>query len=102
MAMFRHTVKKRARILTKAEFRHALKVAGITREPARNQLLLCLSHALGLRVTELARVTIDDVMTPSGRLRSELACRAALKSWAAMDMPGSRVTQENFVPALVR
>lgn len=78
MAMFRHSAKKRARILTKSEFRHALKVAGITSQPERNQLLLCLSHALGLRVTETARITIDDVLMPSGRVRNELALRSRI------------------------
>ena len=78
MAMFRHTAEKRARILTKAEFKHALRVASATREPERNQLLLCLSHALGLRVTEMARITVDDVLLPSGRIRTELACRAEI------------------------
>ena len=53
MAMFRINVKKRARILTRAEFKRVLKVCTITREPLRNQLIMCLSHALGLRVTEL-------------------------------------------------
>lgn len=76
MAMFRINVKKRARILTKSEFRRMLKVATITREAIRNQLLLCFSHACGLRVTELASITIRDVMHPSGRIKDELTLRA--------------------------
>lgn len=76
MAMFRHTAKKRARILSKQEFRHALTVAGATTQPERNRLLLCLSHALGLRCTEMALITIEDVLMPSGRLRGELSVRA--------------------------
>lgn len=76
MAMFRINVKKRARILTSAEFKRMLKVVTITREAARNQLLLCFSHACGLRVTELASITIRDVMHPSGRIKDELTLRA--------------------------
>ncbi len=57
MAMFRHSAQKRARILSKSEFRHALKVASVTSDPERNQLLLCLSHALAMRVSEMARIT---------------------------------------------
>ncbi len=76
MAMFRINVKKRARILSKAEFKRMLKVASITREAIRNQLILCLSYALGLRVTELANITIRDIMFSSGRLKSELTLRA--------------------------
>ena len=58
MAMFRHSAQKRARILSKSEFRHALRVASATVDPERNQLLLCLSHALAMRVTEMARITV--------------------------------------------
>jgi len=76
--MFRINVKKRARILTRAEFKRVLKVCTITREAIRNQLVLCLSHALGLRVTELALITIRDVMHPSGNIRAELTMRSEI------------------------
>ncbi len=76
MAMFRVQAKKRARILSKAEFKRMLKVATVTREAVRNQVLLCLSYALGLRVTELGSITIRDIMHPSGRLKHELTLRA--------------------------
>lgn len=76
MAKFRVNVKKRARILTRAEFKRMLKVASITREATRNQAILCLSFACGLRVTELASITIRDIMHPSGKLKSELTLRA--------------------------
>ena len=78
MAKFRINVKKRARIFTRAEFKRMLKVATVTRDVARNQLLLCLSHACGLRVTELASITIRDIMQASGRLKSELTLRAEI------------------------
>lgn len=54
--MFRINVKKRARILSRAEFTRLLKVCTVTRDPERNQLLMCFSHACGLRVTELAQL----------------------------------------------
>lgn len=73
MAMFRHTVQRRARVLTHAEFLHVLKVAELTRDPERNHLVLCLSHALGLRVSEMARLTIRDVLYPSGRVKDEIS-----------------------------
>lgn len=78
MAMFRIKVKKRARILSKSEFRRMLKVATITREALRNQLLLCFSHACGLRVTELGALTIRDIMHPSGRLKDEVTLRSSI------------------------
>lgn len=88
MAMFRINVKKRARILTKPEFRRVLKVCAITREAIRNQLIMCLSHACGLRVTELALITIRDVMFASGRLRDELSMRPLItKNNVARTLP---------------
>ena len=78
MAMFRINVKKRARILSRPEFKRVLQVCTITREPLRNQLIMCLSHALGLRVTELASITIRDVLHVSGRVRAELTMRAEI------------------------
>jgi integrase len=78
MAMFRINVKKRARILTRPEFKRMLKVATVTRDVERNQLLLCFSHACGLRCTELASITIRDIMQPSGVLKSELTLRAEI------------------------
>ena len=78
MAMFRHSAQKRARILSKSEFRHTLRVASATADPERNQLLLCLSHALAMRVTEMARITVADVLMPSGRIRDEIALRSEI------------------------
>ena len=43
----RHTVKHRAAILTKKQLLHVTLVAGTTRDPERNQLILSMSHALG-------------------------------------------------------
>ena len=53
-----------------------LKVATVTREAVRNQLLLCFSFACGLRVTELASITIRDIMLSSGRFKHELTLRS--------------------------
>lgn len=78
MAMFRINAKKRARILTRAEFKRMLKVVTVTRDVERNQLLLCFSHACGLRCTELASITIRDILQPSGLLKSELTLRAEI------------------------
>lgn len=90
MAMFRHSAQKRARILSKSEFRHALRVASATADPERNQLLLCLSHALAMRVTEMARITVADVMLPSGRIRAEIAMRAEItKGYRPRTLPMS-------------
>ncbi len=66
---------KRAQILTKAEFKHVLKVAGLSRDPERNRLCLCMTHSLGLRVSELAQVSVRDILYPFGRIQEELRVR---------------------------
>ncbi|MDO8729540.1 MAG: site-specific integrase [bacterium] len=69
---------KRARVFTRHDFLHSLKVASITRQPERNQLLICMSHGCGLRVTELSQITIGDVMFSTNQIREELTLRAAI------------------------
>lgn len=71
-------VQKRARILDKRELKHVLEIATLTREPERNQLVLLLSHALGLRVGECGRITIRDMLHPSGAIKDELTLRSEI------------------------
>jgi integrase/recombinase XerD len=66
---------KRAQVLTKAQFKHVLRVTELSRDPERNKLLLCMTHSLGLRVTELAQVSVRDVLYASGRIQEELRIR---------------------------
>lgn len=63
---------ERARILTSAEFKHALNIAELSRDSLRNILVLCLTHALGLRISECSQVTVAAMLYPSGRVREEL------------------------------
>lgn len=62
----------RARILTSAEIKHAIRCAELTRDPERNTLLIVISHACGLRVTECACIPLKAILYPSGRIREEL------------------------------
>lgn len=73
---------KRARIFTRHDFLHSLRVASMTRQAGRNQLLICMSHGCGLRVTELSQITVGDVMFPSGQIREELTLSATPSSAA--------------------
>lgn len=41
----------------------------------RDVLVLMLGHRAGMRVTEISRITIADVMHPSGTLRTEISLR---------------------------
>ncbi|MET3119756.1 integrase/recombinase XerD [Undibacterium sp. GrIS 1.8] len=69
---------KRARVFTRHDFLHSLKVASITRQAERNQLLICMSHGCGLRVTELSQIEVQDMLFVSGVARSEVSLRAAI------------------------
>ena len=62
----------RARILQSHEVKHAIRCAELTRDPERNRLLILITHACGLRVTECACIPIKAVLYPSGRIREEL------------------------------
>ena len=72
-----HPKIKRAATLRPGQLRHVLRVTGATsRHPERDCLAILMTHAGGLRVTELARLEVRDVMWPTGRLREEVQLRA--------------------------
>lgn len=70
---------KRASTLTPSQLRHVLNVTLATsRHPLRDHLALLFTHYTGLRVTELARLEIRDILWPSGKLRDETLLRAEI------------------------
>lgn len=70
---------KRAATLLPSQLRHLLRVTEATsRHPERDVLILWLGFGAGLRVTEIARITVADVMLPSGKLRGEISLRSAI------------------------
>lgn len=69
----------RATTLHKGEFQQLIKITQATAKlPERDVLVLMLGHKAGLRITEISRITIADVMFPSGKLREEVSLRAAV------------------------
>lgn len=71
--------KKRAPTLSPSQLRHVLNVTKATsRHAARDYLAILITHCTGLRVTELARLEIRDILWPSGRLRDETLLRAEI------------------------
>jgi integrase/recombinase XerC len=69
----------RALALQKGQFHRLIKITQSTsRYPERDVLVLMLGHHCGLRVTEISRITIADVMYQSGKLRSEVSLREAV------------------------
>lgn len=64
--------KKKAPVLTPKQLKRLLFVAGDTRNPERNQLIVWLLFASGLRISEVAVLEIKDVLWKSGKLRNEV------------------------------
>lgn len=70
---------KRAAVLLPSQLRHLIRVTEATsRHPERDVLILWLGFSCGMRVTETARLTVADVILPSGRLRQEVSLRAEI------------------------
>lgn len=70
---------KKAGVITAAQLRHLLRVTAATsRMPERDLLVLLLGLTCAMRVTEIARVLVEDVLLPSGAVRTEVSLRAAI------------------------
>jgi integrase/recombinase XerD len=70
---------KRAKVLTPAKLRHLLRVTEATsRFPERDALILLLGVTCGMRVTEIARIEVHDVLTRSGARREEVSLRGSI------------------------
>lgn len=71
--------QKRARTLNQGQFQRLIKITMATsRYPERDALVLMLGHHTGMRVTEISRITVADVLHPTGKLRSEVSLREAV------------------------
>lgn len=67
----------KARSLSKSEMNRALDICFLLSNPTQKRAILSLSFS-GLRVTELTRLTVEDVMTKKGRLKDELYLRSEI------------------------
>ena len=63
---------KKAPVVTPKYLKRLLFVAGDSRNAARNQLIVWLLFAAGLRISEVAVIEIKDVLWPSGKLRNKV------------------------------
>ena len=69
----------RAKSLHQGQFTRLIKITQATsRYPERDVLVLTLGHHSGMRITEISRMTVADVMHASGKLRSEINLREAI------------------------
>jgi integrase/recombinase XerD len=64
--------KKKAPVLTPKQLKRLLYVAGDTRNPERNQLIVWLLFAAGFRISEVAVIEIKDVLWKSGKLKNNV------------------------------
>jgi integrase/recombinase XerD len=69
---------KQARVLTDAELKRLLAVVSDGRFGARNRMAIILSHMAGLRVGEIAALTVRDVIDGEGRVREQVRLSAAI------------------------
>lgn len=70
---------RQAAVIRPSQVRHLLRVTQATsRHWQRDHVVLLLGHTCGMRVTEIARLAVRDVLLPSGALRSEISLRAEI------------------------
>ena len=65
-----------ASVLSDSEIVRTLKIISIGRHPQRNRMAFLLSVWGGMRVGEIAALTVDDVMTSNGEIVKEIRLRA--------------------------
>jgi integrase len=86
---------KQAKILSDQQIKSLLVFASATRNPRRNQLIVLLSLKAGLRAGEIAKLTWDMVLGPTGEIGVVIElrdCAAKKKSGRLIPIhPGLRV-----------
>ncbi len=65
-----------ASVLSDSEIVRTLKIISIGRHPQRNRMAFLLTVWGGMRVGEIAALTVDDVMTNTGEIVKEIRLRA--------------------------
>lgn len=69
---------KQAKVLTETEFKRVMAVIAQMKHAPRNRLAVMLSHLAGLRVGEIAALTVHDVFDADGGVREQLRLSAAI------------------------
>jgi integrase/recombinase XerD len=80
---------RRAKILSPADVNDLLIFANCTRNPLRNRVVVLLSAKAGLRAREIANLTWDMVLGPTGQINGtiELRDHAAKKGSGRQERP---------------
>ncbi|MEZ9724006.1 hypothetical protein AB4354_11035 [Vibrio splendidus] len=69
--------RAKAKSLTPSQIRKLLVRCQLMQNPELKRVVLALSFST-LRVSELAQLTVDDVLMPTGKIKEELYLRASL------------------------
>ena len=83
-------VGKRAKILGSGHVEDLLFFARHTRHPIRNQVIVLLSLKAGLRAAEIANLTWDMVVDPTGEIATILGAagsRGQERQWTSYSNP---------------
>ncbi|CCG42845.1 tyrosine-type recombinase/integrase [Magnetospirillum molischianum] len=67
---------KQAKVLSEAELKRVIALVASQRHAARNRMAVMLSFYAGMRVGEIAALTIGDVLDGEGRIRDQIILRA--------------------------
>lgn len=62
----------KAKVLTPRELKKLLFVSSLTRNPERNALIIWLLFGAGFRITEVACITVQDVILKSGTVKTDV------------------------------
>lgn len=68
---------KQARVINEAEMKRLLAVIATGKHPARNRCAVMLSYLAGMRVGEIAQLTVEDVYGSDGTVRDQIILKAA-------------------------
>ena len=68
---------KQAKVINETEFKRLLAVIDASQHAERNRCAVMLSYFAGLRVGEIAALTIGDVFDAEGQLRDQILLKAA-------------------------
>jgi integrase/recombinase XerD len=85
-----------AKVLSEQEFKRALAVVAKRRHHSRDRLALLLTHWAGMRVCEVAALTIDKVIGPAGEVLDEfrLDTDQTKGSWGRVVLVNQRLRRE--------
>lgn len=68
---------KQAKVLSEMELKRLMAVISSGPHAARNRCAVMLSYLAGLRVGEIAQLTVDDVLNEMGEVRSQILLKAS-------------------------